>query len=67
MLLKLTNAAKGRIGEGLILNTELMLSFFEHAQEDSTKVTVAFGMNSNTWEVVESVDEIMEQWRSHKK
>ena len=67
MLLRLTNAAKGRIGEGLILNTELVLSFFEHAQEDGTKVTVAFGMNSNTWEVVESVDEIMEQSRSHGK
>jgi len=59
MLLKLTNAMKGRIGEGLILNTELIASFFEHAQEDGTKVTVAFGINNNSWEVVESLDEIM--------
>ena len=60
MLIKLTNAMKGRIGEGLILNTELILSFFEHSQEDGTKVTVAFGMNGNSWEVSESLDEIVE-------
>jgi hypothetical protein len=59
MLLKLTNAMKGRIGEGLILNTELIASFFEHTQEDGTSVTVAFGINNNSWEVVESLDEIM--------
>jgi hypothetical protein len=59
MLLKLTNAMKGRIGEGLILNTELIASFFEHTQEDGTKVTVAFGINNNSWEVVESLEEIM--------
>ena len=59
MLIKLTNAMKGRIGEGLILNTELILSFFEHTQEDGTKVTVAFGMNGNSWEVSESLDDIM--------
>jgi hypothetical protein len=61
MLLKLTNAMKGRIGEGLILNTELIASFFEHTQEDGTKVTVAFGINNNSWEIVESLDEVMEQ------
>jgi hypothetical protein len=60
MLIKLTNAAKGRIGEGLILNTELILSFFEHTQEDGTKVTVAFGMNGNSWEVSETIEEISE-------
>jgi hypothetical protein len=59
MLLKLTNAMKGRIGEGLILNTELIASFFEHTQEDGAKVTVAFGINNNSWEVVESLEEIM--------
>ena len=59
MLIKLTNATKGRIGEGLILNTELIMSFFEHTTEDGRKVTVAFGMNGNTWEVQESIEEIM--------
>lgn len=58
-LIRLTNATKGRIGEGLILNTELIMSFFEHTTEDDRKVTVAFGMNGNTWEVSESIDEIM--------
>ena len=60
-LIKLTNATKGRIGEGLILNTETMMSFFENTQEDGTKVTVAFGINGNSWEVKESIDEIMQQ------
>ena len=60
-LIRLTNATKGRIGEGLILNTDLIASFFEHTQEDGTKVTVAYGMNGNSWEVSETIDEIMEQ------
>ena len=58
-LIKLTNATKGRIGEGLILNTDLIASFFEHSQEDGTKVTVAYGMNGNSWEVQETIEEIM--------
>jgi hypothetical protein len=58
-LIKLTNATKDRIGEGLILNTEAMMSFFENTQDDGTKITVAFGMNSNSWEVKETIDEIM--------
>jgi hypothetical protein len=61
MLLKLTNATKGRIGEKLILNTDLLLSMFENKTEDGREVTVAFGMNGNTWEVSETIDEIMEQ------
>jgi hypothetical protein len=66
MLIKLTNATKGRIGEGLILNTELILSFFEHAQEDETKVTIAYGMNGNSWEVKETIEEIMTLWEKGK-
>jgi hypothetical protein len=58
-LIRLTNATKGRIGEGLILNTEAMMSFFENTVDD-VKVTVAFGMNGNSWEVQETIDEIME-------
>jgi len=57
-LIKVTNATKGRIGEGLIINTDLIVSFFEHTQEDGEKVTVAFGMNNNTWEIKETIDEI---------
>ena len=37
------------------------MSFFENTQEDGTKVTVAFGINGNSWEVKESIDEIMQQ------
>jgi len=58
-LIKLTNATKGRIGENLIINTEMIMSFFENTQEDGTKVSVAFGMNGNSWEVKETIDEIM--------
>jgi uncharacterized protein YlzI (FlbEa/FlbD family) len=57
-LIRLTNATKGRIGEGLILNAEAMMSFFENTVDD-VKVTVAFGMNGNSWEVQETIDEIM--------
>ena len=60
-LIKLTNATKGRIGESLIINTEMIMSFFENTQEDGTKVSVAFGMNGNSWEVKETIDEIMAQ------
>ena len=58
-LIKLTNATKGRIGESLIINTEMIMSFFENTQEDGTKVSVAFGMNGNSWEVKETIDEVM--------
>ncbi len=58
MLIKLTNATKGRISEGIILNTELMLSFFEHTTEDNRKITLVYGMSGNTWEVSETIDEI---------
>ena len=61
MLIKLTNATKGRLGESLILNTEMILSFYEHTQEDDNKVTVAYGLNGNSWEVKETIDEIMEK------
>ena len=57
-LIKLTNATKGRIGESLIINTEMIMSFFENTV-DEVKVTVAFGMNGNSWEVKETIDEIM--------
>lgn len=61
MLLKLTNATKGRIGEGLIINTELIMSFFENNNEDGDKITIAYGVNSNSWEIQETLDEIMTQ------
>ena len=59
-MIRLTNATKGRIGESLILNAEAMMSFFENTVDD-VKVTVAFGMNGNSWEVQETIDEIMEK------
>ena len=58
-MIKLTNATKGRIGESLILNTDMIMSFFENNQEDGTKITVAFGVNGNSWEIKETIDEIM--------
>jgi hypothetical protein len=58
MLLKLTNAAKGRVGEGLILNTDTIISMFDHTQEDGTKVSAAYSTSGNSWEVVETIDQI---------
>lgn len=58
-LIKFTNATKGRIGKSLVLNTDLIASFFEHTQEDGSKITVAFGVSENSWEVAETIDEIM--------
>jgi len=60
MLLKLTNATKGRIGEGLVLNTDMIMSFYENTNEDDKKIVIAYGMNGNSWEVAETIDEIME-------
>jgi hypothetical protein len=59
MLIKLTNATKGRIGEGLIINTDGIMSFFPHTTEEGEKVVIAYALNGNTWEVSESIDEIM--------
>ena len=59
MLLKLTNATKGRIGEGLIINTDGIMSFFPGVTEDGTAVVIAYAINGNTWEVAETIDEIM--------
>jgi uncharacterized protein YlzI (FlbEa/FlbD family) len=39
----------------------MIMSFFENTQEDGTKVSVAFGMNGNSWEVKETIDEVMAQ------
>lgn len=60
MLLKLTNATKGRVGEGLILNTDMIMSFYENTNEDDKQIVIAYGMNGNSWEVSETIDEIME-------
>jgi len=61
MLIKLTNAAKGRIGDPLILNTDFIVSLFENLQTDTdTKVTFAYSVSGSTWEVKETLDEISE-------
>ena len=62
MLLKLTNATKDRVGDALIINSELIISFFENKNEDDEKITIAFGVNGNSWEVSETIDEIMAQF-----
>lgn len=67
MLIKLTNAAKGRIGDSLILNTDFIMSLFENKQEDSeTKVTFAYSVNGTTWEIKETVEEISELIRNNQ-
>ena len=57
-LIKVTNATEDRNGEGLILNTDLIISFFEHEREDGERVSIAYGMNGNNWEIKETIEEI---------
>lgn len=62
MLIKLTNATKGREGHAIIINPDHITSFFQHVQEDGTNVTVAFSASSqNSWEIAETIDEIMDK------
>jgi hypothetical protein len=49
----------GTIGITANSFTEALISFFEGTQEDGTKVTVAFGVNNNSWKVKETLDEVM--------
>ena len=61
MLIKLTNAHPEHKGKSLIINTELVLSFFEGANEDGEEVVFIFGVHGNTWQVTDTVDEVMAQ------
>jgi hypothetical protein len=60
-LLKLTNAFQGREGQGLLLNIDLIASFYEHTDDKGRTKVVAYGLNGNSWEVSESLAEIMAQ------
>ena len=64
MLLKLTNAHPDHKGKQLILNTELILSFYEGVNEENENVVFAYGMNNNTWQLSDTIEEIMEQANS---
>lgn len=66
MLLKLTNATKDRVGDALILNSELIISFFENKNETGELVTVAFGVNGNSWEISESINDIINQFNKNE-
>ena len=60
-LLRLTNATRGREGQGLLLNLDLIASFYENTDESGRTRVVAYGLNGNAWEVGESLDDIMAQ------
>jgi len=67
MLLKLTNVTEGRFGDKLIINSEYIISFFETKNKDGKNITIAYGLNNNSWEVKESIDEIMKNiYLNHK-
>ena len=59
-LIKLTNAHKDHKDKSLIINTEYIASFFPSKNEDEEEVVFAFGVQGNTWQIKESIDEIME-------
>jgi hypothetical protein len=60
MLLKLNNAHQEHKEKSLIINTELVLSFFEGTNEAGEDVVFIFGVHGNTWQVSNTIDEIME-------
>lgn len=59
--IKLTNAHKDHKGKSLILNTEYIASFFPAKNEEEEEVVFAFGVQGNTWQVEETIDQIMEK------
>jgi len=61
MLIKLNNAHKDHLGKQLIINSDLVMSFYEGKDEDENEVVFVFGMQGNTWTVSDTIDEIMQQ------
>ena len=61
MLIKLNNAHKDHLGKQLIINSDLVMSFYEGKDEDENDVVFIFGMQGNTWSVSNTIEEIMQQ------
>jgi hypothetical protein len=61
MLIKLNNAHKDHLGKQLIINSDLVMSFYEGKDEDENDVVFVFGMQGNTWTVSNTIEEIMQQ------
>lgn len=61
MLIKLNNAHKDHKGKQLIINSDLVMSFYEGKDEDENEVVFVFGMQGNTWTVSDTIEEIMQQ------
>lgn len=62
MLVKLTNAAEPFVGKDLLINSIQVLSVFEADVEDK-KVTVIYGVSKDSWQVQESLDDVLELFK----
>lgn len=62
MLIKLTNAAEPFVGKDLLINSIQVLSVFE-ADVGDKKVTVIYGASKDSWQVQESLDDVLELFK----
>ena len=62
MLIKLTNAAEPFVGKDLLINSIQVLSVFE-ADTGDKKVTVIYGSSKDSWQVQESLDDVLELFK----
>ena len=62
MLIKLTNAAEPFVGKDLLINSIQVLSVFE-ADVGNKTVTVIYGASKDSWQVQESLDDVLEAFK----
>lgn len=62
MLIKLTNAAEPFVGKDLLINSIQVLSVFE-ADVGDKKVTVIYGASKDSWQVQESLNDVLELFK----
>ena len=53
MFVKLTNAAEGRKGDPILINTNHILSVYENPTDGGSLQTVIYGFNNLSWTVEE--------------
>ena len=61
MLIKLTNAHIDHLDKPLLLNADMLVVVFPGKNEQENDVTFALGAQGSTWQVKETIDEIMAQ------
>lgn len=59
MFIKVHNALKERIGEPILINTNIIGYSCEDHNKDGSKFTIIYANDKLVWHVKESLDEIM--------